>query len=191
MDSATLIVALFLASVFFLAVLVLIQVNRRKIAQLESLIRVDPLTGIGNRRSFDEDLRRSLATAERYGEDFALVLADVDHFKKVNDRYGHVAGDSVLRDLAYRLRANVRVGDGVYRFGGEEFALILPHTDIERARIAAEHIRRSIAQSGETMSFGVACRVRDGRSADSLINAADEALYKAKSSGRDRVVCAL
>ena len=155
----------------------------------------DALTGVANRRKLEDDLPIVLAGEERV----SLVMVDLDHFKAVNDRFGHPAGDAVLRQAAEALVATVRPGDRVYRYGGEEFAVVLPSTAEPEAVQAAERLREAVAAaafdvgSGEahraTASFGVACAA-DGDDALSLVSQADRALYRAKEGGRDRVVAA-
>jgi len=130
----------------------------------------------------------------------ALVLIDVDHFKRFNDSHGHLGGDDALRAVAATLRANVRAVDRVCRFGGEEFALVLPTSDVETARVTAERIRAGIAglaielAGGETarvtVSLGVAVYPGDGTTPEDLLGSADAALYQSKAQGRDRVTVA-
>lgn len=157
---------------------------------------IDQLTQVGNRRRFNADLERVLAEAE--GAATGLCMVDLDHFKAVNDNYGHPAGDAVLVQLAKVMRGAVRPSDAVYRFGGEEFALVLPRTSLAEAVDVAERVRLAIEEhhydtgSGEalrkTASIGVASQATtDG---DSLVAMADAALYEAKGSGRNRVVAA-
>ena len=157
----------------------------------------DGLTELPNRRQFEESLAAEVARVERYGGTFALVITDLDDFKQVNDRYGHLAGDDVLRAFASVLRANVRELDTAARYGGEEFALLLPETDLAGAARLAERIRGEIAalridtypagSLNVTASFGVAA-YPDAPSEEKLFAAADEALYRAKASGKNCVV---
>ncbi|MBN7796121.1 sensor domain-containing diguanylate cyclase [Parahaliea mediterranea] len=160
--------------------------------------RIDPLTGVNNRRGFFAAAESEVGRAFRGGRPFSVVLADVDHFKPVNDRLGHACGDHVLTCLAGILRQAVRKSDLVARWGGEEFILLLPETDAEGAVLLAEKIRRQIAGStidyGDaslqlTMTFGVA-EHRRGESLDSCVSRSDEALYRGKREGRNRVVAA-
>ncbi|WP_205617321.1 sensor domain-containing diguanylate cyclase [Pelomicrobium methylotrophicum] len=161
----------------------------------------DPLTGLFNRRYLEESLRREVARAERTHRPLALLMLDVDYFKRFNDTHGHEAGDAVLRALGRLLRQSVREGDIACRFGGEEFVVLLPETTLEIARQRAEKIRDATRQirihrSGRyldpiSVSFGVAVYPDHGTSADALLNAADAALYQAKQSGRDRVMISL
>jgi len=164
--------------------------------KLEKLANFDSLTGLYNRRAILGKLRELINLANRYREHFSVIMLDVDHFKSVNDRYGHLVGDEVLARLATLIRQNVRETDIVGRYGGEEFIIILPKTDLSSAWVAAERVRTMI-ESAEmkdsagnkfnvTVSQGVASWER-GEDAYSLISRADEALYKAKEKGRNRV----
>jgi len=157
----------------------------------------DPLTGLDNRREMYTRLEQELARARRYGEPLAVVMLDIDHFKAVNDHYGHQAGDAVLQELAQRLLQQARKADLVARYGGEEFLLILPRTDLAAAGVFAERLRERIAgrpfgtPAGELsiqVSIGVAAYPDQAADSDSLIRAADTALYSAKQQGRNRVV---
>ena len=168
-------------------------------AELERLARTDPLTGLANRRSLMEELEQEVERSERYGRPLSLVSVDLDHFKSVNDTHGHAAGDEVLRQAAQALRSVCRDVDLAARMGGEELALLLPETDVAGARIVAERVRERIAgtehrsPAGEafrvTASLGVAT-ARRGASGESLLQAADEALYQAKDAGRNQVALA-
>ena len=155
--------------------------------------RTDPLTGLPNRRAFDDALVRRIAEWQRKGAIFCLMMADVDHFKALNDRHGHPAGDGVLRDIAELLRHNVREMDMVARVGGEEFAVILPSTNSRDARRMAERVRTAVASTTfrfdelelhVTVSLGLAI-VQIGDDPVSLLGRADEALYTSKRSGRN------
>lgn len=155
----------------------------------------DPLTGLYNRRYLDETMGREMIRAERYGQPVGIVMCDIDHFKAVNDTYGHLVGDEVLREFAGLLRKNSRGSDIVCRFGGEEFLLFLPDMPPEIAYQRAEQLRASLAalQIGKavirvTASFGVAAFPENGKTQDALIHAADAAMYQAKEAGRNRVV---
>jgi diguanylate cyclase (GGDEF)-like protein len=170
----------------------------RTVALLEEskrLAATDVLTGLANRRHGSDTLARELARAERYRHGFCVALVDIDHFKRVNDTLGHSVGDRVLAHVARVLRQAVRKSDLVARWGGEEFLLLLTSTPTGGARFAAERIRAAVAASpfidGDgnkleiTISIGVA--MCQGQNADALIDAADRALYRAKSAGRNRV----
>jgi diguanylate cyclase (GGDEF)-like protein len=154
----------------------------------------DPLTGLRNRRAYDEVVAQEMARAERNGQSFALVLGDIDHFKRVNDQFGHPAGDDVLRRVSAQLRHSARKVDVAARLGGEEFALVLPNTNAFGAYVVAERTRRNLRAAflGEptavTMSFGLACYPTDAGDAEALFAAADLALLRAKREGRDRSV---
>jgi diguanylate cyclase (GGDEF)-like protein/PAS domain S-box-containing protein len=159
----------------------------------------DALTGLYNRRYLEESLSRELILAGRHGHPVSVIMGDIDHFKAVNDRYGHLGGDEVLRTFGDLLKRHVRGSDIYCRYGGEEFLLVLPRMSIEDAVERAEQLCRAVAAApvsygestlGITASFGVAAFPRDGRTGDELIAAADGALYTAKATGRNRVsVC--
>lgn len=165
--------------------------------QLRELALHDPLTGLYNRRYLEESMAREITRAERYGQPVGVVMCDLDHFKLVNDTYGHLAGDEVLRVFADLLRTNSRGSDIICRFGGEEFLLLLPDMPPDIAYQRAEELRASLAaqQIGKfairmTASFGVAAFPMDGKTQDALISAVDAAMYQAKETGRNRVVVA-
>jgi diguanylate cyclase (GGDEF)-like protein len=170
--------------------------NARLHRIVERQALVDGLTGLANRRQADDALATELARAERLGGPVALILADVDDFKLVNDRFGHPTGDIVLRDLAQALWETVREIDIAARWGGEEFAVILPGTDLEGAAQVAERIRQALAERmivsadgvpvNVTASFGVAATGAPA-TAEQLIETADDALYRAKRAGKDCV----
>jgi two-component system cell cycle response regulator len=157
----------------------------------------DPLTGVHNRRYLDEHLQSEFAFAARHGTSLSLLLIDADHFKRVNDTYGHAAGDAALRALAGHLLRSVRAEDMIARFGGEEFAVLAREITAEGAVAVAERIRRSVERTpvqlddgavSITVSIGVVTMtaVRPFPTADALLEAADEALYRAKETGRNR-----
>ncbi|HEY7696988.1 MAG TPA: diguanylate cyclase [Vicinamibacteria bacterium] len=162
---------------------------------LERLSATDELTKLGNRRQFRKALDEELVRAEKTGVGFAIVLIDLDHFKRYNDRLGHVQGDALLEKLGAYLLQTLESPALAARYGGEEFVLILPKTGIEEAAAKAEWIRAGFFEvHGEkeevTLSLGVAAWPRDGRSALEIIDAADRALYEAKNGGRNRVATA-
>lgn len=169
---------------------------RALVEQLAETARRDVVTGLLNRRGFEERLDAELARAERADRPLALVLGDVDRFKEVNDRLGHPAGDAVLLRVAEVLAGVGRRGDTVARFGGEEFVFILPDAGIDEAFALAERARHAVeaAFADEpvplTISFGVVAFPHDGTSANALLETADRALYAAKDSGRNRTVAA-
>ncbi len=163
-------------------------------AAAEQLARTDTLTGLHNRRAFGELGAAMLRQAQRQAFPVSGVMLDIDHFKKINDTYGHAAGDAALRHLAHILRDSLRQSDVCGRLGGEEFTILLPGTDITHAHQLAEKIRLRIANapitwSGSSFSmsasFGVTC---GGNDMDTLLRRADAALYRAKESGRNCVV---
>jgi diguanylate cyclase (GGDEF)-like protein/PAS domain S-box-containing protein len=156
----------------------------------------DALTGLYNRRYLEETLGRELILAEREVHPIGIIMADLDHFKKVNDHYGHLAGDKVLRIFADLMKRHARGSDISCRYGGEEFLLVLPGMAEESAVERAEQLRSEMAAApisygasaiAVTASFGIATFPRDGRTGDDLIAAADRALYVAKAAGRNRV----
>ncbi len=157
--------------------------------QVEVLAVTDSLTGLYNRRYFDEQLDREIIRAVRYDRPLGLVMFDLDHFKRVNDRYGHQIGDQVLKRFAEILNGATRSMDIVARIGGEEFALVLPETGIEEVAEIAERIRKVQEKDGlhTTVSAGLASVPLHATSARALMLVADNALYKAKRSGRNQV----
>jgi diguanylate cyclase (GGDEF)-like protein len=165
--------------------------------RLQGLSATDALTAIANRRTFDERLAIEVARSNRYGAPLSLVMIDLDHFKELNDRFGHPAGDEVLKRVAILIDREKRLGDVVARYGGEEFAAILPHTEARAAMIWAERVRLLIAGTevrsdagslNVTASFGVAGAAPDRAAPPALVEEADQALYEAKRQGRNRVV---
>jgi len=167
----------------------------RQLADLALASRRDPLTGLPNRRAFEEDLAREAARAARTGASLSVVMLDVDRFKAVNDGHGHAAGDSVLRAVAARAAAAIRAGDLLARVGGEEFAILLPGADLARAAEAAERVRATLAERpveaggtalAVTASLGCAA-LASGEAPEALVARADARLYAAKGAGRNRV----
>lgn len=165
--------------------------NQRE--RLEQLATIDPLTGVQNRRSMDEELNQAAAHAERTGVSYALVMMDIDHFKNVNDTYGHGVGDGVLVDLVTLLQQSTRKSDQLFRYGGEEFVILLPGVDgagLSAVMNNLQHIlRKQVRHPGGAISasFGVAL-LKHGEPVDDWLGRADSALYEAKELGRDRVV---
>jgi diguanylate cyclase (GGDEF)-like protein len=161
----------------------------------EFLARTDELTGLNNRRAFLEDGQKLFNQAKRFGHPASLIMLDADHFKGLNDNYGHAMGDVVLQAIAKILREHTREVDVIGRIGGEEFAVILPETPLANAASLAERLREKISLAkldhpkGEirfTASFGVSTCNQDASSLESLLKQADAALYQAKENGRDR-----
>ena len=181
-----------------------LEASRREVDRLNDELRrareeasLDPLAGVLNRRGFDATLDRLCAEAHRTGEPLCLVMVDIDHFKRVNDTYGHPFGDQVIRGVGHALSALTQRKDHAARYGGEEFALLMPSTTIDDARRTAERLRVAIAGSrikradGDavdhvTVSAGVA-RLAPGESPASLVERADRALYVSKEAGRNQV----
>ena len=168
--------------------------NARTYEEMERQAISDGLTGIHNYRHFHESLKAEVRRAGRYGEHFCLLMMDLDHFKAVNDTIGHQKGDDVLRAVSGVLRICSRESDYLARYGGEEFAMILPRTSLEEAQTLAERIRASVSmlEPGHpdlhvTMSIGVSSYPESAKDSDGVLGAADAALLRAKSGGRDRV----
>ena len=159
----------------------------------------DPLTGAYNRRYLMEQLPREIDRSARYGRELAVIMCDVDHFKRINDTYGHLVGDEVLKWFVAQLCEGVRSADWIARYGGEEFVIVLPETNVMNATTAAEHVRQQLAgatcatTAGSlqvTASFGVSgwkTKPPQGATLDALIAACDAGVYASKSAGRDRV----
>jgi diguanylate cyclase (GGDEF)-like protein len=175
------------------------QIERQR-RELERLATTDVLTGVFNRRVLLERLELELRRCRRYGSRVCVLLLDVDHFKRVNDSYGHLAGDAVLVALGQILRTRVRGTDVAGRYGGEEFCVVLPETDLEAGRELAERLRQRVAaeafRAGGGAAFRVTCSVGVAQfdsarqKVTDLLQAADAALYRAKQQGRDRVCVA-
>ncbi len=166
-----------------------------RVEQLRKLAFFDSLTGIGNRRHADAMLEARLAETRRYGWTFGLLIADIDHFKHINDTYGHAAGDRVLQMAAATLARGIRSFDTVARWGGEEFLVILAHVERAECQAAGERLRRLVEESSITTPDGVlsvtvsigAALSRADDTAASIVDRADELLYKSKRAGRNRV----
>ena len=171
---------------------------RQSVTNTLALAVTDELTGLYNRRYFDRHLAVMLHKAQNQDRDMALMILDIDHFKAVNDTYGHDVGDAVLREFAGRLRRNIRGVDLACRFGGEEFVVLMPDTDLRQAELVAERVRQSIAERAfevnagrplsVTVSAGAALNESAADTPETLIKRADVALYRAKREGRNRVV---
>jgi two-component system cell cycle response regulator len=165
-------------------------------AMLQQQATHDSLTGLWNRGMIREQVSIELKRAARTGEPVAVIMADLDHFKQINDRYGHAAGDQVLREASARMRAVLRDHDGISRYGGEEFLVLLPRTNIDAALGIAERVRSAVASQpvmiGDhplpvTLSMGLSTTAEYPSEVEPLIAAADAALYRAKAAGRNRV----
>lgn len=166
--------------------------------QLDNQIRTDPLTGILNRRGLLERLQSELSLYYRHNSRLSALMIDADHFKKINDQYGHNVGDQVLIKLAKTIQERLRNGDFVGRWGGEEFIAVLPMTTVEGAAVFAESLRQNIEQIvlendsqikiSVTVSIGVGALKKDDVSIEKFIQRIDEALYEAKRGGRNRIV---
>ena len=174
---------------------------REKNSQLETLSITDALTGLANRRYLMTRLQEEVQRADRHGTALAVVMVDLDHFKRVNDTHGHAAGDLVLQNVAALMMGSVRATDLAARFGGEELTLVLPHTGTAGALQMAEILRQKIAEQvhalegatlQQTVSMGLAAWEGQGPapSAEGLLKRADDALYRAKQGGRNRVEAA-
>lgn len=163
--------------------------------KLKKLSEIDDLTGLLNRRTGMERMNQVLHQGQRHGHDFVIAVMDIDHFKSINDTYGHETGDKVLKEVNQITSEALRDYDILLRYGGEEFVLCFPETNVEEARIIVERIRtlfekrsHSLPDGGNlivTVSVGIAAYPNDGKTIDQLINAGDKAMYQAKSAGRN------
>ncbi len=167
--------------------------------RLKKMAVTDELTGLPNRREAMTRLREMWAADERYGCAFGCIMIDLDHFKNINDTFGHSAGDQVLQDVSHALRQKIRASDIAFRVGGEEFLILCPHTEPNGTESCAEKLRQSIdelapSKAGRslhvTVSLGVAHRLPEMDAPEEMLRRADEALYAAKRAGRNRVICA-
>ena len=160
--------------------------------KLEKLSITDPLTSIYNRRKFNELLTIEVERSNRYQTQLSIIMCDIDHFKKINDTYGHDTGDQALKTFSEKINENIREVDIFARWGGEEFIILMPNVSIEDAYAAAEKLRKIIATTEIeeleqiTASFGVTS-LQSGETTESLIKRADQAMYNAKNSGRNCV----
>jgi len=155
----------------------------------------DALTGLYNRRHFDNTVEREFLRSKRYGGNLTIAIIDIDFFKKINDMYGHLCGDYVLKEVAYLIMDNFRKTDIVFRYGGEEFVVLLTETTASQSKIALERVRKTIENTvfnydgnviNVTVSIGAAQNITD--CVNAFLNNADKALYKAKQSGRNSVI---
>lgn len=170
--------------------------QQETIERIQIEAKVDYLTKVPNRRALEVRMGEELERSQRHGNLFSIILFDVDHFKGVNDEYGHLAGDKVLQVVAHVMKEQIRGSDGVYRYGGEEFALLLPETKLRQAKYAGDKIREAIERTtlsyegreiSVTISGGIACVAIGRDDFESLLGRADAALYRAKESGRNRI----
>jgi len=168
--------------------------NARLLAEVQRLAITDELTGIYNRRRFFEQAEKEFSRSQRYDHPLSALIADIDHFKQFNDRYGHLTGDQVLREVARLLQESLRDSDVLGRYGGEEFAVLLPVTDARTAERVARRLLRRVAdtpiptEAGELhvqLSVGVAELSPETSSLQELISRADQAMYLAKQAGRN------
>ncbi|MCP3687721.1 MAG: GGDEF domain-containing protein [Gammaproteobacteria bacterium] len=166
---------------------------------LVQLATIDPLTGCLNRRSFGEKLNYELEKCRRYNTRFAIIVMDIDHFKRINDEYGHPRGDQALQCLAEKVKEVIRSTDIFSRWGGEEFIVLLPECDACKCMVVAEKIRQAVEQmsisAGNstiqiTVSIGAAVINDEGEPGEDVISRADQALYQAKNSGRNLAILA-
>ena len=170
--------------------------HKELLTALELQASTDPMTGLYNRRAFYERSGLALEGCKRYKDPYSVLMVDIDHFKRVNDDHGHAVGDEALCWISHILRSTLRDIDIIGRLGGEEFAVVLPHTDLLQAMDTAERLRNTIAQSARTfngislnltISVGLACLSHEANSLENLLDTADKALYQAKRTGRNRV----
>lgn len=167
--------------------------TRNQRDQLQQLAVLDPLTGARNRRAMNEELKIASASQRRHGDCYAVLVMDLDAFKQINDTYGHQAGDQVLMDFVELLKAHSRKEDRLFRFGGEEFLLLLPNTDLASLQVVASHLQQQVALHLKgpggpvTMSSGGAILQR-GEHWEAMLQRADQRLYQAKSAGRNRAI---
>lgn len=171
---------------------------RSSLSHAQQVVLKDPLTGTGNRRQFDVTMEKAIQESDEHAQPLSLIMCDIDHFKRVNDAFGHQIGDELIKMFARVIEQNLREGDTVIRYGGEEFAIILPMTEQATASTIAERVRRqfenkrlTIRETSQkigqlTASFGVA-QYRPGEASEDLVQRADAKLYDAKSKGRNRV----
>ncbi len=152
----------------------------------------DSLTGLYNRRALEDALSRHVDHCERYHRNAAMLMIDVDHFKQINDKHGHMKGDAVLVEMSHQFHSSLRAGDEAFRFGGEEFVLLLANCDLQGGLVLGERLRTTIEQHtlssiACTISLGLAC-YQPGESAERWLSRADSALYEAKKQGRNRLI---
>lgn len=175
----------------------LLMVNRALQGRLESQALHDPMSGAYRRDAFLDMLEREISISQRQNAPLSFLMMDLDNFKTINDTHGHLVGDKVIADFAARATQLLRLYDAIGRYGGEEFVVLLPRTDVATARLIAERIRKRVAESGAngvphyTVSIGIASLGSDNPDMVSLLDAADKAMYQAKRTGKNRVVVAM
>jgi diguanylate cyclase (GGDEF)-like protein len=169
----------------------------RYFERIRHMAYVDGLTGLFNRRYFETRIEEEIERAKRYSGPLSVIMFDIDHFKRLNDEFGHLLGDDVLRQVSQIFGQNLRKADVACRFGGEEFAIIVTETKGEDAYSVADKLRKAVAQTvfpgvprPVTLTAGVASFPANGSTRDELVRAADDALYAGKQSGRNRVIAA-
>jgi len=175
----------------------LLMCTERSQVELERVARLDYLTGICNRRAIEDLGQRAIAASRRHGTTLAMMIIDIDHFKRINDDHGHSCGDQALVEAVGRIRAGLRADDLVGRLGGEEFVAVMPNTDAASALAAAERVRTAFNDRGMaidrqrlqvTVSVGVALLMPEDGRFSHLLRRADRAMYAAKAAGRNRVM---
>ncbi|MEC1759869.1 GGDEF domain-containing protein [Schinkia azotoformans] len=161
----------------------------------QKLIIIDPLTGLYNRRYFDLYMEKTIPLSLRINSPLSLIMIDIDHFKRINDNYGHPCGDEALKHISEIIKANVRNSDAYVRLGGEEFAIILPNTHLDEGQILAERIRKAVEQSNFAhhneqipISISLGVSLYKGEEIEGFLEKVDKALYRAKENGRNQVV---
>jgi diguanylate cyclase (GGDEF)-like protein len=172
------------------------RIGRNKVlSEMQKLIIIDSLTGLYNRRYFDLYLEKTIPYSQKGNTPLLLIMLDIDYFKKVNDNHGHQGGDEALKQISEIIKNNVKQSDAYVRFGGEEFAIVLPNTDVTEGIRLAENIRKAVEQSSFTyknkqisITISIGLSKYDGETAQEFIEKADKALYRAKKNGRNQVV---
>lgn len=189
---ASTLIVIIIIGLTFLLVRRASKIERKMMEELESLSFIDPLTQLNNRRKLLEWIHEYHKQYERYNEPYSLIMVDIDHFKEVNDTFGHPIGDSVLEEFARIIQSNIRKSDHTGRWGGEEFMIVLPKTTAVQASHLAESLCYEVSSypfetvGTKTASFGIA-QIQEGESVELLLERVDDALYRAKESGRNRV----
>jgi diguanylate cyclase (GGDEF)-like protein len=182
-------------SIFFTIAYFRIQ-HEKLLKSVQELTLIDQLTGVYNRRYFDLYMEKAIPLSERTGLPFHLIILDIDHFKRINDTYGHIFGDEVLKKVVDVIKSNIRGYDGLVRMGGEEFAILVPETTDKECQIIAERVRQAVETAnftykGKRVDVTVSLGLSDykkGTSIPKLIEQVDQALYHAKTNGRNQVV---